>query len=246
MNRRLLLAPAFTLAVSILSAAVLLAIPPGRKAQTDKKTAVAAKTAAPAKATEPAAAPVSLISVNGVSDIDPSKAFGSKSAPVTMEIFSDFQCPACKQLFITTSQKVMNDYVNTGKIYMVHRDFPLPMHAYSRVAASYSRAAAHIGKNEVVEIALFQNQEKWETSGDITSVVAAVLTPAEMKKVQALVDAKTFEPLIEKDKQLGLGYSVNQTPTSWLHTKGGQAFPVVGFVQYDVLKTFLDQLVAQK
>jgi len=28
--------------------------------------------------------------------------------------------------------------VNTGKVYLVHRDFPLPMHAHSRVAASYS------------------------------------------------------------------------------------------------------------
>lgn len=224
----------------------MFAAPPEQKAQAANKTAVASKTATP-KVSEPAATnSVTLISVNGVNDIDPTKALGSKSAPITMEIFSDFQCPACKQLFNTTSQKVINDYVNTGKIYMVHRDFPLPMHAYSRVAASYSRAAAHIGKNDVVEVALFQNQEKWEASGDIQSVVAAVLTPAEMRKVQALVDAKTLEPLIEKDKQLGMGYSVNQTPTSWLHTKGGQSFPVVGFVQYDVLKTFLDQLVAQK
>ncbi len=246
MNRRLHLTPALALAVSTLCAVVMFAAPPEQKAQAANKTAVASKTATP-KVSEPAATnSVTLISVNGVNDIDPTKALGSKSAPITMEIFSDFQCPACKQLFNTTSQKVINDYVNTGKIYMVHRDFPLPMHAYSRVAASYSRAAAHIGKNDVVEVALFQNQEKWETSGDIQSVVAAVLTPAEMRKVQALVDAKTLEPLIEKDKQLGMGYSVNQTPTSWLHTKGGQSFPVVGFVQYDVLKTFLDQLVAQK
>ena len=163
-----------------------------------------------------------------------------------MEVFSDFQCPACKQLFTSTLQRVANDYVNTGKIYLVHRDFPLPMHAYSRVAASYARAAAHIGKNDVVEIALFQNQEKWEASGDVKGTVAAVLTPGEMKRVQALVDGKMLEPLIDKDKQLGQADGVNQTPTTWLHTKNGQAFPVVGFVSYDVLKNFLDQLVAQK
>ena len=45
---------------------------------------------------------------------------------------------------------------------------------------------------------------------------------------------------------MGQTYAVNQTPTTWLHTKSGQSFPVVGFVSYDVLKTFLDQLVAQK
>ncbi len=240
MNRRLLV-PAFAFQLftvfTVLSSA---AFPAG-----DLQVPAAKKTA-PAKSVESAPAPVTLVSVNGVDAIDPTKATGSKNATVTMEVFSDFQCPACKQLFTTTLQRVSNDYVNTGKIYMVHRDFPLPMHAYSRVAASYARAAAHIGKNDVVEAALFQNQEKWEATGDVKGTVAVVLTPAEMKRVQALVDGKTLEPLIEKDKQLGQADAINQTPTVWLHTKGGQAFPVVGFVSYDVLKTFLDQLIAQK
>jgi len=242
-NRRLLLASALSITVPLVGSLLLVAAPSAQKSQTPKKTAVSAKTPS---ATQSAEVSPSLISVNGVGDIDPTKALGSKSAPVTMEVFSDFQCPACKQLFTSTTQRVMNDYVNTGKIYMVHRDFPLPMHAYSRVAASYSRAAAHIGKDEVVEVALFQNQEKWESDGKVAETVASVLTPAEMKKVQAIVDSKALEPLIEKDKQLGQVYAINQTPTTWLHTKSGQAFPVVGFVNYDVLKTFLDQLVAQK
>jgi protein-disulfide isomerase len=242
-NRRLLLASALTLSFPMLSTLLLVAAPSDQNSQPPKKTPVSAKTPAVTQSAELAP---SLISVNGVGDIDPNKALGSKSAPVTMEVFSDFQCPACKQLFTTTMQRVMNDYVNTGKIYLVHRDFPLPMHAYSRVAASYSRAAAHINKDEVVEVALFQNQEKWESDGKVAETVAAVLTPAEMKKVQAIVDSRVLEPLIDKDKQLAQGYAINQTPTTWLHTKSGQAFPVVGFVNYDVLKTFLDQLVAQK
>jgi len=198
---------------------------------------VARAAPAPAQAT---------ISVSGINDIDPAQAFGSKNAPVIMEIFSDFQCPACKQLFTTTTQKVMDNYVNTGKVYLIHRDFPLPMHAYSRVAASYSRAAAHIGRGDEVEQAIFQNQEKWEMTGDIQGTVAAALSPAEMRKVQALVEAKTYEPLIEKDKRLGQLVPVNQTPYTVLHTKSGQTCPVVGYVSYDVLKSFLDQLVAQK
>jgi protein-disulfide isomerase len=237
-NRRLLLASALTLALPTFG--IPQATPAAQKAQTTKKTA------ATAKSTEAAVPTVTLISVNGVKDIDPTKTTGSKNAPVTMEIFSDFQCPACKQLFTATTPKVIANYVDTGKIYLVHRDFPLPMHAYSRVAANYSRAAAHIGKNDVVEVALFQNQEKWEATGDVKSIVAAVLTPSEMKKVQAIVDANTLDALIEKDRQVGMTYAINQTPTTWLHTKSGQAFPVVGFVNYDVLKTFLDQLVAQK
>jgi len=241
--RRLLLGFATVLMFAVLRGAILAALPP-QKPQI-KNTATNAKSSSQTKSADAAAA-LTTISVRGVNDIDPAKAFGSKNAPVLMEIFSDFQCPACKQLFATTTQKVMDNYVNTGKVYLIHRDFPLPMHAYSRVAASYSRAAAHIGRGEEVEQAIFQNQEKWEATGDIQGTVAAVLSASEMKKVQALVDAKTYDPLVEKDRQLGLLVPVNQTPYSVLHTKSGQTFPVVGYVSYDVLKTFLDQLVAQK
>ena len=241
MNRSLSIVSASLLTV-LACGTLLLAAPPDKNAQT--KTATAKKPAAP-KAPEVPTVSTATITVNGVTDIDPTKAFGSKTAPVVVEIYSDFQCPACKQLFLNTTQKVMDNYVNTGKVYLVHRDFPLPMHAYSRVAASYSRAAAHIGKCEAVEMALFQNQERWEKDGDVKGIVAGALSPGEMKKVQAIVDAKTLEPMIEKDKQAGMTLPVTQTPTSVFHAKG-QNYPFAGTLSYDVLKDFLDQLIAQK
>jgi protein-disulfide isomerase len=182
---------------------------------------------------------------DSLSDIDPHQARGSKSAPIVMEVFSDFQCPACKTLFATTNRQLMDNYVSTGKIYLVHRDFPLPMHAHSRVAAQYSRAAAQIGKLEPVEEVLFQNQEKWEQKGDVDGTVASVLSTAEMAKVRALVKGGTLEAAINKDKALGDGYHVNQTPTTIIHCKG-QTYPVVGVVSYDVLHQFIDQLLSQK
>ena len=182
--------------------------------------------------------------VGGVTDVDPHKAFGSKNAPVTMEVFSDFQCPACKTLFTTTNRRLMDDYVSSGKVYLIHRDFPLSMHAYSRVAARYARAAAQLGKNESVEQALFQNQEKWEQTGDVDGTVAAILSPAEMAKVRALVKGGTLDAAIDKDYALGMTYRVNQTPTTVFHCKG-QTYPYSGVMTYDILKTFLDQLLSQ-
>ena len=182
---------------------------------------------------------------NGLQDVDPHKAFGSKSAPVVMEEFSDYQCPACKTLYTTTNRQLMDNYVSTGKVYLIHRDFPLAMHAYSRIAARYARAAAQLGKVEPVEQALFQNQDKWEQSGDVDGTVAAVLTPAEMNKVRALVKGGTLEPLIDKDFALGQMYRVNQTPTTVFHCKG-QTYPYAGVMSYDILKSFLEQLLSQK
>jgi protein-disulfide isomerase len=196
-------------------------------------TAVAANKPAPAQAAT-------------LPDVDPHKAFGSKNAPVTLEVFSDFQCPACKQLYTTTNRQLMDNYVSTGKVYLIHRDFPLPMHAYSKIAARYARAAAQIGKTEVVEQALFQNQEKWEQNGDVDGTVAGALSAADMAKVRALIKTNTaaLDDAVNKDKAQGDLYHVNQTPTSVFHSKG-QTLPYSGAMNYDMLRQFLDQLLAQ-
>lgn len=162
-----------------------------------------------------------------------------------MEEFSDYQCPACKALYTTTNRLLMDNYVTTGKVYLIHRDFPLAQHAHSRVAARYARAAAEIGKIDPVEQALFENQEKWEQTGDVDGTVAAVLTPSEMNKVRALVKGGTLDALIDKDFALGQMYRVNQTPTTVFHCKG-QTYPYVGVMTYDTMKQFLEQLLSQK
>jgi protein-disulfide isomerase len=195
-----------------------------------------------AEAAPPSPEPQSVVPPQ---DIDPHKAFGSKNAPVTMEVFSDFQCPACKTLYLTTNRQLMDNYVTSGKVYLIHRDFPLAMHAYSRVAARYARAAAQLGKFEPVEKVLFENQEKWEQNGDVDGTVVSVLSAGEMTKVRALVKGGTLDAAIDKDFALGQMYRVNQTPTTVFHCKG-QTYPYSGVMTYDILKTFLEQLLSQK
>jgi protein-disulfide isomerase len=190
------------------------------------------------------AAPVPPQTLASVSDVDPHEALGSKTAPIVMEVFSDFQCPACKSLYDATNRQLMDNYVNAGKVYLIHRDFPLPMHAHSKVAAQYSRAAAQIGRLEAVEEVLFQNQEKWEASGDVDGTVAKVLSPAEMTKVRGLVKSGAVDALITKDQAIGNNtYRVSQTPTTIFHANG-QTFPYAGVMSWDILKQFLDQLLA--
>jgi protein-disulfide isomerase len=192
------------------------------------------------------AAPATPQTSASVPDVDPHEALGSKSAPIVMEVFSDFQCPACKSLYDATNRQLMDNYVNTGKVYLIHRDFPLPMHAHSKVAAQYSRAAAQIGKFEAVEDVLFQNQEKWEASGDVDGTVAKSLSPAEMTKVRALVKSGSVDALIAKDQALGNNtYRVSQTPTTIFHANG-QTLPYAGVMNWDILKQFLDQLLGGK
>ncbi len=199
-------------------------------------SARAAQSPAPAKAKRPAS------TKPAVREVAPNKAFGSKAAPITMEVFSDFQCPSCRQLYLETLRPLLDDYVPAGKVYLIHRDFPLPVHAYSREAARYANAAARIGKFEPVVAALFDNQAKWSADGNVEGVVASVLTPAELKHVQQLAHSPQVDAAIQQDIDLGNRVPVRQTPTAII-TSHGQQYPVVGVVSYPILKRFLDDLL---
>jgi protein-disulfide isomerase len=197
-----------------------------------------AKTSAPAKAN---ALPPAKAALPDITDL---KSVGSKSAPIKMEVFSDFQCPACRDLYFQTVRPVIDNYVSSGKVYLVHRDMPLPMHPHSREAARYANAAARVKKMEKVVLALFDNQAKWAIDGNIDSVVAGALTRAEMVQVRKLVSGTTLDPGIEKDVALGNQFRVTQTPTTIITYKG-QTYPVVGVVTYKMLTSFLDGLLKQ-
>ena len=177
-------------------------------------------------------------------DITALKALGSKSAPITMQVFSDFQCPACRELYFSVVRNVIDNYVSAGKVYLIHRDMPLPMHQHSRIAARYANAAAVARRMEKVTAALFEKQAAWTADGNVDGTVAAVLTPGEMNRVRKLVNSGTLEAGIDKDLALGMEFRVTQTPTTIITYKGTN-YPVVGVVSYNMMKTFLEQLLRQ-
>jgi len=128
--------------------------------------------------------PVLLATVGGQikapppSDLAARKSLGSATAPITVEVFADFQCPQCKIFYLTTTQQLIDNYVSTGKVYLVHHDFPLSMHSNSRQAAHWANAAALAGKFQVAEHALYEKQETWGPTGQIEQVLAGALPPA--------------------------------------------------------------------
>src|ERR1039458_9951162 len=85
-------------------------------------------------------------------DVDKGKALGLPTAPIRMEIFSDFTCPHCRLEHAETLPLLMKEFVVPGKLYIVDRAFPLngPGHQYSREAFGYAVAAARIGKYQEV------------------------------------------------------------------------------------------------
>jgi protein-disulfide isomerase len=167
------------------------------------------------------------------------KTEGRPNAPITIEVFSDFQCPGCKELHEQILPPLQRDYVETGKVYLVFRDFPLPMHAYSWPAAQLATAAERIGKYRQAADALFRNQTVWAASGKPEETVASVLTPAEMTKVRALAKEPGVVKEVQTDFELARSSGVNATPTMVVKA-GGTRYPLPWPVRYEMLQRFLD------
>jgi len=167
---------------------------------------------------------------------------GPVTAAVRIDLFSDFECPACKALHEQTVTRVKEDFARQGKIRLVHHDFPLPQHKQARRAATLAAAADKLGKFDVVADALFKQQETWSKSGSVDDVVDSVLTPAERKKIDELAKDPAIAKNIEQDIQLGNRMQVNSTPTMVI-THNGKPSPVVGVVSYQVLSKYLNSLL---
>src|ERR1700689_549448 len=171
------------------------------------------------------------------------KAFGNPLAAVRLDIFSDFECPACREYHMQILPQVEKDYGASGKIYIVSHEFPLniPAHKHNREAAAYATAAARVGKYEAVADRLFQTQVAWAASGKVWETVAAVLTPAEQKKVLALVKDPSIMAEVQSDYDLGTRLGVNSTPSLFL-THGMQRFPLPNFNNYTLFRSMVDGL----
>ena len=197
----------------------------------------------------------------------PVKAYGSSNAPITMEVFSDYECPSCRNLYENTLKSLINDYVAAGKVYLVHRDFPLPMHKYGYEAARWLNASACVGKFADVEAALYDNQNSWAQDGNIGRYIAAAMTPAEFKRVETAMhgcgfdtagmksaslvagqtggEACSVDSFIEADRALGNKIPIQSTPTYVITYKGNRLPAGSGFVSWPILKQFFDSLLSQ-
>ena len=170
------------------------------------------------------------------------RAVGPVTAAVRIDLFSDFQCPACKALHEQTIKRVKEEFAQTGKIRLVHHDFPLPQHKYARPAAILAAAADRLGKYDAVADALFHQQESWGQSGNVDAVVDSVLTPEERKKLREIAKDPAILANIERDIQLGERMKVGSTPTM-IVTHDGKPNPVVGVVSYPVFSKYLNTIV---
>jgi protein-disulfide isomerase len=166
---------------------------------------------------------------------------GRPDSPVKIELFTDFQCPACRAFYLDTVTKLLSEYSAGNKVALIFRDFPLPMHPAARNAAKYAIAARSVGHDQWLKAIeyLYECQAEWSYDGRIEAVLARVLSDGDMDKLRTGFNDPAVEKAVEHTVSLGNSRSVNQTPTFFV-TMGGKEQRVTSTLDYSVLKSFID------
>ena len=171
---------------------------------------------------------------------------GNSSSPIKIEVFSDYQCPACRTFYQGTMRLVLSEYADAGKVCVVYHEFPLNIHPHAPQAARYGHAALRLGIRQWSQVtdAIFEAQEQWAANGQLEPVVASALSREDMDKVRKLAADPATNAAIRRDIELGQSREVNSTPTFFITGKG-KTEKVAGVVQFPILKRYLDSLLGQ-
>ncbi|MHB1679891.1 MAG: DsbA family protein [bacterium] len=177
------------------------------------------------------------------------RAQGNPDANITIVIYSDYQCPWCRKVEKLDLPYLIKNYVKTGKIYLIYRDFPLTMiHKYAFKAAEYADCSAlqsSAGNNKYLKIRsiLYKYQSKWSTIGDIYYFLQkndkGILN---MKKEQSCVKHNLTNNLIKQNMRKGTMLGVTGTPTLFIYNGLKLVKTIRGYLPLNKLSKILQKI----
>ncbi len=150
---------------------------------------------------------------------------GPAEAPVTITLFSDFQCPYCARL-VPTMEKVLETYPK--KVRLVFKQFPLSMHKFAQPAAIATIAARNQGKFWPLHDKLFANYD--QLSDDRIRELAKSVG-LDMARYDKDIANPAVQQEIAEDMQLGLKSGVRGTPAVYINGKPLRDRSFEGFKQ---------------
>ncbi len=147
------------------------------------------------------------------------RTLGNPDAKVTIEIWSDFQCPACRAFAVNLEPQTITDYVVTGKVRLVYRDaaFQGRGRAYdeSVEAAAAARCAADQGLFWQMHNWLFANWNGENQGAFAAARLSTIATAAglEMTQYDACMATGNQQTAVTAETDQGVAAGINQTPT---------------------------------
>ena len=175
--------------------------------------------------------------------VDDDPMLGNADARVLVIEFGDYQCPTCRQFWKEIEPRLKKDYIDTGKVKLVFRDFPLTTHPEAVLAAEAVNCARDQNKYWEFHDKVFR--EQYNKGDDVFR-----LKPADLKKwakdikmepaaFDQCLDSEKYKGEVMKDKMEGEAAGVQGTPTFFINGRvmgGAQQYPEYRKLIDDLLK----------
>lgn len=171
---------------------------------------------------------------------------GSPNAPITMVEWASMTCPHCAAFSREVIPRLTKDYIDTGKVRWVFREYPLD--GAATMASAVARCLSGDQYFSFIDL-LFANQMNWikpDASGQMTR--ESILQGLEMmgrfagmskEKVDECANDKKNFDLIKANYDEGADkYGVNSTPTFFINGVKHE-----GEIPYAELQKDLDSLL---
>lgn len=162
---------------------------------------------------------------------------GNAKAPVTIIEYASMTCPHCAAFHNETFGLLQTNYIDTGKVRFIMREFPLDPWAAAAFSLARCAEATTPGAYYTLTGAFFENQPVWTASVDafVAFVQPYGFTP---DSFNACIDDQTIAAGIEQSYERGIALGVNATPTFFIN---GQR--QIGEISYADLSRIIDGLL---
>lgn len=174
--------------------------------------------------------------------VDDDAVLGDPNAPITMIEFSDFECPFCQKFFSNSLPPIIENYINTGKVKLVYRDYPLSNHPNAFPAAEAAECAEEQGAYYAMHDLIFENMSLWNSAADPVPVFKQFSADLglDVSGFDECMDSRQMQAEVSKDIQDGIAAGVSGTPTFFIN---GQK--IVGAQPFSVFSGLFDSILAQ-
>ncbi len=164
-------------------------------------------------------------------------AIGDPDAPIVLVEYTDYQCPFCSRHHAQTYPQLIQDYVDTGLVRYVFKDFPLEsIHPQANLASQAARCAHEQNAFLTMHDRLFETQSEWgnEQAAEIFAGYAKEMGLDEADFTECLNSGK-YESLIASQLQEGLSLGVQGTPAFFVNGN-----PISGAQPFSVFQQMID------
>ena len=169
---------------------------------------------------------------------------GDINAPLTLIEFGDYQCTYCKKFFDETENSILMNYVETGKVKMLFKDF-IVVNEDSLNAAS----AAHCANDQKMfwqyHSTLYNNWDGegtgWASPEQLHQF--AFTLGLDMNEFSECMSNSKWKDLVLSSHADGRTLGVDATPTFFIINENNEAFKITGAQRYDVFQDVFDSLL---